>query len=74
LNNERLNSRLGFFDYLKEKDYLNAFITLYDFLKMERLSFESANDTCAEKLLKTEKKVEKDISTYFRPPAGKNLF
>jgi len=63
LNNEKLGNRMGFFDYLKEKDYLNAFITIYDFLKKERLSFESSNSTETESLVKTEREIDAFIST-----------
>ncbi len=63
LSNEKLGNRMGFFDYLKEKDYLNAFITLYDFLKKERLSFESINSPEIESLVKTEREIETFIST-----------
>lgn len=63
LNNESLGSRMGFFDYLKKKDYVNAFITLYNFLKQERLSFESSNNPESESLKKTEGELEAFIST-----------
>ncbi len=63
LNNEKLGNRMGFFDYLKQKDYLNAFITLYDFLKKERLSFGSINSPEIESLKKTEREIETFIST-----------
>jgi hypothetical protein len=63
LSNEKWGNRMGFFDYLKEKDYLNAFITIYDFLKKERLSFESINSAETESLVKTESEIETFIST-----------
>jgi hypothetical protein len=63
LDNEKLENRMGFFDYLKEKDYLNAFITLYDFLKKERLSFESLNRPEIGSLVRTEREIESFIST-----------
>jgi hypothetical protein len=63
LNNEKLGNRMGFFDYLKEKDYLNVFITLYDFLKKERLSFESIHSSEIESLVNTEREIETFIST-----------
>ncbi|HLP47991.1 MAG TPA: hypothetical protein VK469_18755 [Candidatus Kapabacteria bacterium] len=58
LNNEKWGNRLGFFDYLKQKDYLNASITLYDFLKQERLSFESIHAPKSPRLVETEKELE----------------
>lgn len=65
LRNEKLANRLGFFDYLKQNDYLNAFITLYNFLKLERLAHEPAESAPGEKsgqLSRTEKKIEAFIS------------
>ena len=63
LTNEKLENRLGFFDYLAQKDYINAFITLYDFLKQERIDAESLNrDEEVLRLRDTEKKVEGFIS------------
>jgi hypothetical protein len=41
LSNEKLDNRPGFFDYLNRKDPVNGFITLYNFLKLERLDAES---------------------------------
>lgn len=63
LRNERLGNTGGFFDYLKQKDYLNASITLYNFLKQERLTFESASNAHAGDLRETETKIEGFIST-----------
>ncbi|MCP5102415.1 MAG: hypothetical protein GY950_03500 [bacterium] len=63
LDNEKLGGGAGFFDHLKQKDYLNAFITLYNFLKQERLSFESINHAESPQLLETEKEIETFIST-----------
>jgi hypothetical protein len=63
LSNEQWGNRLGFFDYLKRKDYLNAFIVLYDFLKQERLSFESVHHPESPRLLETEKEIETFIET-----------
>jgi hypothetical protein len=60
LNNEKLNGRPGFFDYLRQKDYVNAFITLYNFLKQERM--EAASRERAEGLIRIEKNVEESIS------------
>lgn len=59
LSNEKLENRLGFFDYLGQKDYLNAFITLYNFLKQERMEMESSNRSEeSRRLIETEKEVE----------------
>jgi hypothetical protein len=63
LSNEQWGNRLGFFDYLKQKDYLNAFIVLYDYLKQERISFESVHHPESLRLLETEKEVETFIAT-----------
>jgi hypothetical protein len=60
LNNEKLNNRPGFFDYLRQKDYLNAFIALYNFLKQERM--EAAPRERVEGLTQIEKNVEELIS------------
>ena len=63
LSNEKLDNRLGFFDYLNQKDYNEAFITLYNFLKQERIDAESLNKYEESNLLKqTEKEVEEFIS------------
>lgn len=63
LKNERLPGRPGFFDSLKQKEYRDAFITLYDFLKQERLRFESVKDhKQAAGLIKIEKTIEHHIS------------
>jgi hypothetical protein len=64
LDNEILPNRQGFFDYLKQKDYVNAFITLYNFLKQERIDAESLNNSeGAKQLNQVENKVETFIST-----------
>ena len=60
LNNEKLNDRPGFFDYLRQKEYVNAFITLYNFLKQERI--EATPQEQAEELTPIEKDVEELIS------------
>jgi hypothetical protein len=60
LNNEKLNDRPGFFDYLRQKDYVNAFITLYNFLKQERM--EAVPREQAEGLIRIERNVEELIS------------
>jgi hypothetical protein len=63
LDNEKLSNRRGFFDYLKQKDYVNAFITLYNFLKQERIDAESFNrNEDAGQLKQIENKVESFIS------------
>jgi len=62
LKNESLNERPGFFDYLRQKDYPNAWITLYNFLKLERL--EALSDE-AEKLKSLENSLEERISKLF---------
>jgi hypothetical protein len=58
LNNEKLNDRLGFFDYLGQKDYVQAALTLYNFLKQERLEAVAG----AESLVKTENELEEFIA------------
>jgi hypothetical protein len=60
LNNEKLNDGPGFFDYLRQKDYVNAFITLYNFLKQERMEAVPGEQT--DRLTKIERNVEEAIS------------
>ncbi|MGD2085426.1 MAG: hypothetical protein PVH61_04500 [Candidatus Aminicenantes bacterium] len=60
LSNEKLNGGPGFFDYLRQKDYVNAFITLYNFLKQERM--EAASPEQSDTLIQIEKNVEELIS------------
>ncbi|MCK5059027.1 MAG: hypothetical protein KAT34_20435 [Candidatus Aminicenantes bacterium] len=63
LRNERIAGRPGFFDCLKQKVYPDAFITLYNFLKQERIYFESLKDhKQAAELIKTEREIEHYIS------------
>jgi len=62
LSNEQWGNRLGFFDYIKQKDYLNAFITLYNFLKQERLSFESVHHPESPRLVEIERELETFIA------------
>ncbi|MCP5054620.1 MAG: hypothetical protein GY940_46065, partial [bacterium] len=62
LRNEKTGGRPGFFDDLGDKDYLSASITLYNFLKQERLDAESfGNWESAETLKKIEREVEEFI-------------
>lgn len=63
LRNERLGNSGGFFDHLKQKNYLDAFITLYNFLKQERLTFEAASHPQVEDLRAAETRIETYIST-----------
>jgi hypothetical protein len=63
LRNERMGNSEGFFDSLKQKNYLEAFITLYNFLKQERLTFEAASNPHADDLRVVEAKIETFIST-----------
>ncbi|MCP4217698.1 MAG: hypothetical protein GY765_23850 [bacterium] len=58
LDNEKLHGQAGFFDLLKAKDFVNASITLYNFLKLERLS----NEAWADQLRETEQRVEEFIA------------
>ncbi len=60
LNNEKLNDGPGFFDYLRRKDYVNAFIALYNFLKQERM--EAVARERAEGLSRIERDLEESIS------------
>jgi hypothetical protein len=60
LNNEKLNNGQGFFDNLRQKDYVNAFITLYNFLKQERI--EAAYREQTDSLIQIERNVEELIS------------
>lgn len=63
LKNEAIVSDNGFFTYLKKKDFLNAFLTAYDFLKKERIYFESSNILKeSSRLIKIENKLEQIIS------------
>ncbi len=66
LNNEKIDGERGFFDCLKQKEYRDAFIVLYNFLKQERLLFESIKDSVqAQSLIALEKEIEQIISTFF---------
>jgi hypothetical protein len=60
LNNEKLNDGPGFFDYLRQKDYVHAFITLYNFLKQERM--EAVPQERSQELIQIERNVEELIS------------
>jgi hypothetical protein len=63
LHNEGLSGKPGFFDSLKQKDYVSAFITLYNYLKQERLYFESLqNREQTLSLINTGQKIERHIS------------
>ncbi len=63
LNNEKLGSDWGFFDYLSQKDYLNALITLYNFLKQERIEAESnQNHQLVQQLKQSEQNLEELLS------------
>ncbi len=63
LGNEKLGAGPGFFDSLKQKDYRQAAITLYNFLKQERLFYESLpHREQAELLLSSEKEIEAFIA------------
>lgn len=63
LKNEVIKNDNGFFTYLKKKDFLNAFLTAYDFLKKERIYFESLNILKeSSRLIKIEKRLEQIIS------------
>jgi hypothetical protein len=61
LNNEKLSNRQGFFDDLNRKDYVNAFITLYNFLKQERIDMESLNRNREALQLK---QIENNVETF----------
>jgi len=63
LNNERLPNRSGFFEDLNRKNYPDAFITLYNFLRMERMDAESSGASeLVPGLLSLEAEVEEFIS------------
>ncbi len=62
LDNEKAGAGKGFFDWLKEKDYLQAAITLYNFLKQERLAYESSAHPEAGQLKHAEQEMEEFIS------------
>lgn len=63
LKNEAIINNNGFFAYLKKKDFLNAFLTAYNFLKKERVYFESSNILKeSSRLIKIENKLEHMIS------------
>lgn len=63
LCNESMPGRKGFFTYLKSGDFLNSFVTIYDFLKNERLFMESAgNFSEAESLKILEENLEDFIA------------
>lgn len=61
LDNEKLENRLGFFDYLSQKDWVNTFITVYNFLKQERMEAEAAFNAGADGLRAIEHRVEETI-------------
>lgn len=63
LNNEKMDGGRGFFDCLKQKDYREAFIVVYNFLKQERLLFEAIKDSAqAKPLIAVEKEIEQIIA------------
>jgi hypothetical protein len=63
LKNESTVPPAGFFDYLKSGDILNTLKTAYNFMKQERLGFESSpNQTYANRLKILENKIENQIS------------
>lgn len=65
LGNERLpgNRQHGFFDFLKQKDYLQAAVTIYNFLKQDRMLCEADGEyETAGTLKKTEIDLEEFIA------------
>jgi len=64
LDNEKLPGRLGFFDYLGRKDFLEALITMYNFLKQERMDAQTyQHSQSADTLLETETLLEEFIGS-----------
>jgi hypothetical protein len=63
LSNEQLPNRLGFFEDLNRKNFADAFITLYNFLRMERMDAQSIGaPALVSALLSLEAEVEEFIS------------
>jgi hypothetical protein len=63
LNNEKLAGNPGFFDCINQKDYLQGAITIYNFLKQERMDAESMfKAELIESLKQTESEIESFIS------------
>lgn len=63
LKNEKMQNRLGFFTYLGQQDFTNAFITVYNFLKQERLEASPAfKPGEADRLRHCEQVIEDIIS------------
>jgi hypothetical protein len=63
LKNEKNNRQRGFFDCLKERDYAEALMILYYFLKQERFRFESGQKQDEAAKHKTvEARIEEYIS------------
>jgi hypothetical protein len=67
LSNAAPDRQPGFFDLIKKNDFVNAFITLYHFLKKERLSLESSPNHLSHTidLKATEQKLEDYISNIY---------
>jgi len=63
LSNEKTVGNKGFFDYFKENDSYNSFLTIYNLLKKERIEAEANNDfKMSSYLLKDENKIETILS------------
>ncbi len=64
LSNEKIVDNKGFFDCLKNKDRFNSFLTIYNFIKKERLEFDADNNKIANNLKKCEERIENILSGF----------
>ncbi len=62
LNNENRSGE-GFFTYLKNRDFFNCFLTIYNYVKDDRMRLSSFYPEEAEILRKTESELENILST-----------
>lgn len=63
LLNEKQGQQMGFFDYFEEKDFPNLWISVYNFIKADRLDAESnSNIELTQELIKLERELETYIS------------
>lgn len=62
LENSPIKENMGFFDYLKDKNIRDSWVTIYTFLKKERMAFRQ-DDPLTDSLLSLESLVEERISS-----------
>ncbi len=61
LLNENTVGNKGFFDYIKENDRFNSFLTIYNFLKQERIESESNSNKLLSIALKRDEEIIENI-------------